>query len=709
MTKSFSLILAMLFLSTTAFADTLTLPLQKFSPVPTLELKCIRSVQNLSIPIPERWDVHGATLKLHYMASNNMIASSSQMAVQLNGMSVSQFKLNTQSPEGVVDVPLPPDHLKAGYNTVSFQVVQHYLSGQCEQICSPDLWTNISLTDSTIQLDYSLKPLPLHLAEAIGLILDPKQVPEASINLVMDATSPEITTLAGIVASGIARHFDYRQVKFSHSLDIKPGMDNVLIGTTRFADGVLARYGKTLPEGQGGYIKILHLPEAGAEDDQHALIVVSGDTAKAIKIAAETFTNMSLPYPGTDELRAYSFTMPDISMYGGREVLSSDKVYDFKTLGMDSHSFHGFVDAASILTFRLPPDFLIRQNQYAKLILNLSYGSGLRQDSSLSINVNGKEFRDIHLNNPDGNYIKDYRMDIPTYLFKPGTNTISFKPYLNTQHQVCDVDITDGLFVTIFGNSTLFFPPMPHFVELPKLELFSLNGFPFTRWPDGFKTIVYLPKPDDASIDAALDMIGMITQKNGFPLFETRISFSEPKNWEGEILVIGKSSSIPESIMARAPVQLHGIATIPYPVSRGWDSETTISFSKQLSGLGNGTGLVMEFESPYKKGRSVVLMTAQDDGDVAKLGDALLQPDILARMKGGVSLIKLNVPNYDVVSISVGKKYTTGEKGDISFASSFLYAHPYVFYGILALILIMLGLIAYKLLSSYRKKREMKD
>ncbi|HQT27477.1 MAG TPA: hypothetical protein PLK99_12925 [Burkholderiales bacterium] len=36
-------------------------------------------------------------------------------------------------------------------------------------------------------------------------------------------------------------------------MDIRPGMDNVLVGTTKFSGGVLARYGKTLAAGQGGH------------------------------------------------------------------------------------------------------------------------------------------------------------------------------------------------------------------------------------------------------------------------------------------------------------------------------------------------------------------------------------------------------------------------------------------------------------------------
>jgi hypothetical protein len=721
MIKIVTLALSFILLTPAARGETIKLPLEKFTSSTALEMRCISGGQNLSIPIPERWDVHKINLSLHYTVSNNLVGDISQMAIKFNGEHVAQMKLNPQAPTVTTDISIPVSDLNPGYNTITFQVAQHYLTSQCEQPCAPDLWTNISVKDSYLQIDYDLKPLPLRLGEASTWIFDPKQFPEAAVNLVIDSTTQESVTLAGIVASGIARHFDYRKVKFSHSSDIKPGMDNVLVGTTKFASGVLARYGIRLGPDDGGLIKIFHVPmlpnlpgTSSESDNLHALIVVAGAEEKPLKIAAETFANMSLPYPGTDEMHAYSFNMPDISMYGGRQVLTADKVYDFNSLGMSTSSFYGFsgkatkrgyVGNGSELSFRLPPDFLIKQNQNAKLVLNFSYGAGMRSDSALSLSVNDKQIRDIHLNSADGNYIDGYKIDLPTYLFKPGSNTITFKSFLNTQRQVCDAVNTDGLFVTIHDNSTLYFPPMPHFVEMPKLELFALNGFPFTRWPDGFETLVYLPQPDNASIDTAFNLIGMITQKNGFPLFGTQVSFTEPSDWNGEMLVVGKTTSIPKSIMDRAPMQIDGVGTVPYPVNRGWDSETSISISKQRSGLGEGSGLLMEFESAHKKGRSVVVATAQTEKDLLTLGDALLQPGIQSRMTGDITLIKLDVPDYDLTSLRAGKKYSTGNKGDVSLIDSFLYADTYALYGLIALTILVLSTLGYWLLRRHRAKR----
>lgn len=696
-------------------AETIKVPLDKFTSVSSLEMRCTSSGQNLSIPIPERWDVHKITLHLMYTVSNNMLGNISQMAIRFNGEQVSQLKLVPQAPSVTTDMTLPVNHLQPGYNTLTFQVAQHYQASACEQPCAPDLWTNISVRDSSLQIEYDLKPLPLHMGETVDMVFDPKQFPERTINLVTDSSTPESITLAGIAASGIARHFDYRKVRFSHSTDIVQGMDNVLIGDTKFTGAVLAAHGIKLPAPDGGLIKLFYLPTAGGHDERHALLVVSGKDAASLKVAAETFANMSLPYPGTDEVHAYEFSMPDISMYAGRHVLSSDKRYTFDSLEMPTYSFYGFngkptrkgfIGGASQLSFRLPPDFLIKQNQYAKMKLNFSYAAGLRPDSALSIAVNGVQVRDIHLDKPGGNFIDGYELDVPTYLFKPGGNEISFKPFMNVQRQVCDAVNTDGLFTTIYGNSTLYFPPMPHFVEMPKLGLFALNGFPFTRWPDGYQTLVYLPKHDSASIDTALDLIGMITQRNGFPLFGTQIVFGEPKNWQGEMLVVGRTHDIPKSIMDLAPLKAGGVSTIPYPVNRGWESETSIAFSKQKSALGTGSGLLMEFESPFKKGRSIVLATAQDEKDMVKLGDALLEPGVQAGIKGDLVLVDLSDgPDYSVNSLSVGKKYSTGDKGNISFIDSFLYSNPRTFYGMIVAAIIVLGWLGFWMLRRMRAKR----
>src|SRR5207248_4921001 len=139
-----------------------------------------------------------------------------------------------------------------------------------------------------------------------------------------------------------------------------------------------------------------------------------------------------------------------------------------------------------------------------------------------------------------GSFIAGYRIDIPTYVFDPGTNTVGFTSHLNAGGRVCDLIQPDGLFLTLYDNSPLTFPPMPHFVEMPKLELFMHSGFPITRWPDGHEAYVWLTEKDDRVLAAALNLVGLATQRNGFPLFGLTFTYDRPTE-EGEILVVGSA------------------------------------------------------------------------------------------------------------------------------------------------------------------------
>lgn len=691
-----------------AHAESIRIPLSKLSPYANIDLRCTNGGHSISIPIPDRWQVQRAVLGLRFTASTNLIGDISQLIIRMNGQPIAQTRLNPLAPNEELSLNIPLGLLKADYNTLSFQVSQHYSRTKCEDVCAPDLWTNINLADSVLALDYNLKPLPLQLGAVANLLFDPKIYPEAKVNIVTEQVTPEMATLVGIASSGIARRFDYRKVSFTVSDHIKPGVDNIVIGSPVYVNRLLPQPGTPLIGAiKGGVLKIVHGRDVqGKADPFHAIIAAIGESADAMRIAVETLANLSLPYPGSDVLEAFSFKLPEIAMYGGRQILSSDKVFDFKTLNFPTYSWQGFNSPSNSVTFRLPADFMIKQNQFAKLSLNFAYGAGLRQDSALNLLVNDKPLRAIHLDQPAGNYHENYQIEIPTYVFKPGANTISFAPVLNTPRDMCDAPQRDGTFLTLYENSSLYFPPMPHYVEMPKLELFALNGFPVTRWPDGYETLVYVPKGNREALQTALNLMGLITQRNGFPLLGTRIVFDEPKDWNGEIIVVGRTADLPEDLMKGAPLKALGDGKVPYPVVRSWDSELTLALSQQVSSAGKGVGALMQFESPYRLGRSVILVTAGGDEDIATMGQALLDPAVQGAAQGDLMLVDLSkAPEYKATSLRVGERYSTGNKGEITRFEAYLYAHPRIFYGVLFGSILALAAVAFVSLRNYRRKR----
>jgi cellulose synthase operon protein B len=696
-------------ISSVAHAETQKIQLVKFSPFPELELRCINGNANVSVPVPDRWQVNRMKLALRYTGSSNLIQDTSQLAIRINDQPIAQTKLIPLAPNEDFSVNVPVRVLKAGYNTITFQVAQHFShnASGCENPCAPDLWTNISLLDSYLEVDYDLKPLPLKLGLVANWLFDPKMFPEAHVNIVTESVDAKQTTTAGIVASGIARRFDYRKTIFHLRRELMPSTDNVIVGSPYFVERMVKPLGIELGPVKGALLRLAHSASAdGGTDQTHALLIVTGDSPAAIRLAATTLANISLPYPGGPELQTTGFSLPDLAMYGGRQVLTTDKSYDFRTLNFSTYSWQGMNAAPVGINFRLPADFLIKQNQFAKAVLNFSYSAGLRNDSMLNIIINGKPLRSIYLDQVSGSYIDGYKLDIPTYVFQPGANSIIFSAVLNLPKQICDASQTDGTFLTVYDNSTLKFPPMPHLVEMPKLELFALNGFPFTRWPDGFESLIYVPQGDPAGLEAALNMIGMITQKNGFPLFGMEIVTDEPRNWKGEIMIIGQVGSIPEGLLQGAPLKSAKESRIPYPIARGWDTETAVAISRQSSRLGPGVGVVMQYESPLQLGHSVVLILAETSEDVSKLGLALLDPAVQGAVKGDLMFIEFGEPEkHKVLAMSVGPRYTSGNKGDVNPIDAFLFSNPWTFYALVALVVLGLAGLTWLALRRYRRKR----
>jgi cellulose synthase (UDP-forming) len=687
-------------------AETMTLPLHQLTSEKAIELRCVSDRRELQVPVPERWEVKRLVLHLRYTVSATLIPETSSLTVRMRDQPVAQVRLNPLAPDAKLGIEIAPRLLEPGYNALSFHVVQHASRAQCEAPCGPDMWTHINLRDSYVEIDYALKPLPRELSALSTHVFDPRIMPEGEVHIVTEDTSAASATLAGIVASGIARRFDYRRVGFTVSRELRPGVDNVVTGKREFVQRLLGARAESVRSLTGGYLRLLPMVGAdGAEDPARALLVISGADAEAARLAAITFSNISFRFPGTDELRAFAFDMPEVQQYSGRETIASDQVYSLKTLNFPTQSWVGLNPGERSITFRLPPDFHIRPNQYAKLLLSFSYGTGLKSDSSLNISVNGRGVRAVRLDSPTGSFIDGYQLDIPTYVFKPGTNTLAFTAHLNSGGQVCDLLQPDGLFLTLYDISTLAFPAMPHMVELPKLDLFVHSGFPLTRWPDGHEAVVWLTEKDDRVLAAALNLVGLATQRNGFPLFGLTYTYESPKE-AGELLVVGTSPTIAANLRAAAPIKMmdDGV-TVPYPVVRGWNNQVTSASSRQQSALGPGRGLLMQFQSPYEAGRSVIMLTASSGEDLLAASQVLLLSDVQAKSIGDVVLIEPGEPEPKVTTMDAGPRYVTGKKGTYSAVQSFLYTRPVVYYAVIALALLALTVAVFYALRRWRLRR----
>lgn len=718
-----------------AAGKTIEIPLYKIAPVGVTDLKCSNADIEIKIPIPERWDVKSAVLDFSYVNSSALIARNSRLVVELNKNPLAQIVLNPLAPEGDAKILLPSELLEPGYNNLVFEVFQHHTL-ECENPCAPELWTTLMLDKASIEIEYELKEIPLKLSSISDFIFDPKIFPQGTVNIVTEDRSEKMSQIVSTVTSGIALRYDYRKVLFSSSRKIKPGVDNIVIGSKEFIEKTV---GREVVKTHGPGLQIMHFPKevtnSGVREDKtKALLIVSGDNLEQIKMAADAIAILSFPFPGTNIMEVNKVSLPKVHPYTGKLIINPGNEYSFKTLNFDNYTFEGLDPDKKEIVFRLPTDLLIEPNRVAVLSLHMVYGAGMRSDSVLNVLLNDKFINAIHLDNPNGTSFSGYKIQIPTYLFKRGKNVITFQSVLTpsiTGH--CEIIQTNNLFLSIFDDSWFEFPSMSHWVDLPRMELFFEDGFPFTRWPDGRNTTLYLTSNDDKTFASALNIIGLISQKIGYPLFNLNIDLKEPKTWNGDIIVVGDIQSIPNELKKNAPIKYTKLVSAPYPLLKDLRTENSpnsrwkkilmdflfgskdsafaspdeadTAYTDQSGGMAENQGIMMEFESPYRTGRSVLMLTANSRSDLLELSHSAWDSSVQSKSMGSLTLVDFSGKDYNAWSQKTGSTYFSGSMGKAGRVKSLINASKWNFFGLLAASLFVLTICIFYSLKKFRKRR----
>jgi hypothetical protein len=709
-----------------AFATSVRIPFNKITRQSVLHMRCVENSFDIFLPIAERWKVKKASITFDYVSSVTLIAGSSLIGFKVNDTPIWQREVDPKEPEQRASFRIPPNLLKHRYNRLSFFVAQHF-TADCEQPCDANIWTDILLSDGYLDVEYELLPVPLRLSKAPDFLFDTKTFERGYINIVLPGgvkSAPDwLLTISTVLASGVAKRFSYIPVSFSTSSDIKPGMDNMLVGTKKEVMEFLSL--KEIKANiKGPFIKVANLPipiprylikksrgkkqknggtgriKRFAADPHFALLVISGDNQNQLQIASETLTVLNFPYPGVSEMTVLEFDLKKIQTYTGKSMLPTGKSVKFSKFGFDTYTFLGLQPNPKEISFRLPPDFLIKPNQSADLTLNFTYSGGLRPESGLNILVNGVFATVIHFTEPDGGALEDYKIGLPTYLFKPGVNSMKFKPIMTPRAGKCELIQSGSLFVTVFDNSKLFFPNMPHFVKMPNLELFMLNGYPFTVWPDGFESMIYLADKEAPALSAAMNTVGMISQNNGYPLLAISVTTKFPLAlaWRGNMMVFSTIGSLPKEILQNSNIKLSRQSSMKYPVTHDKSSKA-FAFTRQISGMGTNTGALLELKSPFEQNKTILLFTAENHADLGKLGLAMTDSGVQATTFKGFALIEFLDPHYKVSSLQAGKTYFIGAESALEKARLYFYLNEHFVYwvgGLLAAFIIISSLMLYR-------------
>ena len=722
-------------------AVTLRVPLKNIAPIQDHQLRGTMDSYSFTVPVPARWNVVKATLHFTYVNSSALIPRTSRLIFTVHDQTLAQVRLNPDTPEGEVTVPIPGALLKTGYNPCNFWVSQHYTDEQCEDPFAPELWTWLNLGEAYLIFELEPVPVPKRVSAIADFLFDPRNIFDTRVNIVIPELSPGYLKAASLAAAGIALRYEYRAPELLLSHALRSGMDNIVIAAHQDLPALVPGE----PAGAAGpAMAVLHLPEKKsapsvskpgvAEDPYRALVVVSAKDQAELETACAAFASLSYPLPDSPSTRVAALKLPAVDEHTLQKGLLPGKSYTLSSLGKRTTEFRNISPPPLEVELRLPSDLYLSPNTFVSVILHMAYGAAMRSDSVLNIKLNGEFISGVRLDNPKGDYFRGYRVDIPLSPFKAGVNRLGFEAELTPLHtNKCTLIQTENLRLTLFDDSTVVLPDVPYWTKMPQLDLFFQDAFPMGRWPDMRDAAVVLIEKDLAAANAALNMVALGSQKIGFPPFGLSwLTSYEPGKARKDLLVVGALPSLPKSVIEKAPIAGNDPLRLSFPQMLRpeprqaapidfWsnaaaprqqapanlsDVNAASPVGADLSGiLGPGRTALMQFQHPDAADRTVIILTAGVAEDLLAGSKALWDPVVQGGCQGDLVVVNLGSLEPQTLAHLIGPSYYLGNPGRLPAVQNYINTHPYL--SLAALLVIMLALcgLILKILKRRREQR----
>jgi len=708
-----------------ARGESLNIPLMEMTPQAMVTLQGINPAFEMSIPVPARWQVQSARLQFSYVNSTTLIPEQSRLIISVNGAVLGQIILDPRSPEGAVEIAIPAKLLRAAYNSLVFRATQTNSDDECVDPNAPDIWTKINLGDSSLDIEYMPRPVPMELAAVADFIFDPKQAYDNKVHLALENLDEETLRQAAWLAYGVAARFEYRHIRFSVGRMLRTGMDNIVLGSRKFAQSLAPHVTSNAVGNKGAALGIAPL---SVENGANAAVLVMGETAEERAKAAQAFSVLSYPLPDSQYAVVQDVIIPEITPYSGRLMVAPDEKYYFKDLGYSSTTFWGMSPGSREITFMLPSDVRIQPNSYFGISLHIAYGSEMRRDSVVNITINDKFGAAIPLNSEEGGIYRGYAVTVPGYLLKQGLNTLRFSPTLTPLITGNCLFIQEhNLVVSLFDDSHISVPPMNHWIAMPELKATFTDGFPFMKWPDWRDTLVVLSEKSSQSAAAALNLVAMLAQKKRICPLGIEFAYTLPQNSDKDLLVLGAWESLPTEIKESTPIS----PEISYPYegdtpalkrARGFWArlyhsvipeeehyETTASPPpaklRLKTGLDADMLLLSQFESPLKGGRTAFVLTASSGPELLQGVQELWNPSLQGAMTGDTSLVRFSGKKPQVYNQKAAETYYVGQVTAFSGLDYLLHTYPLLFAGIMLAFVLLAVVLLLVFLRQRKKKR----
>ncbi|MBB5216316.1 cellulose biosynthesis cyclic di-GMP-binding regulatory protein BcsB [Parapusillimonas granuli] len=579
-----------------------------------------------------------ARLKLGYTYSPALISELSHINVLLNDVVAASLPVPRADAgkfqQRTIELPA---HLVTESNRLRLQLIGHYTL-ECEDPLHSSLWANIS-NKSTLELAVERIVLPDDLSMLPLPFFDHRDQRRLELPFVFSGVDAATLEAAGTVASWFGALAGYRGASFPVRLD--GGLP---------AKGNAVAFGLSPAKTPGPTLRIAPNPN----DPYGKILYVQGRDGGELKRAARA---LSLGYDALVGPEAAITQLDELQPrkpYDAPNWLRTDRPVKFGELvSMRTLEAPGYRSETIRIPLRLPPDLFGWRAPPVPMDLRYRYSpqAGV-VDSTLLFDVNEGFLRSFPLLSvaqlaergwAEKSVFKELLpvrvpVEVPLERLMRRSELQYRFMYDYIKEGECRDVLIDNVRGRIDPESSIDLRGYPHFLPMPDLAAFSDSGFPFTRMADLSETgVVFQAKPAVQDIATYLTLMGRFGESTGHPATAVSVAFGKQGlEFADKDLVVISSGN--QSWLAQfgeqVPAMLDGArkrfdtSDLQYR-ARDWmtpdprDVERPVKSDLRYDSAGFNA-IFAGFESPLRKGRSVVLISAGNAEAQRYAADALL-------------------------------------------------------------------------------------
>ncbi|WP_084170432.1 cellulose biosynthesis cyclic di-GMP-binding regulatory protein BcsB [Paraburkholderia ferrariae] len=653
------------------------------------------------VPFSVRNDevVTGAVLHLIYSYSPALLPELSQLKVLVNGEVAATLPVPHDQAGTTVarDISLDPRFITE-FNHLNVQLIGHY-TRRCEDPSNSALWATVS-NASSLDLTYASLPTKPDLAALPQPFFDRRDVRRLELPFVF-AGKPDAGTLAaaGTVASWFGALAGYRGALFPAQVGSVPLSGNAVVFA--LADSHLD--GVPLPGVSGPTIAVVERSEPARGE----LLLVLGRNAEELRTAASALALGENTLSGTSVTVSQLTTLKPRVPYDAPNWLPTSRPVRFGEL-VDERalSVTGYDAGAISLNLHVPPDLFMWNTKGAPLDLRYRYSVRPRPDrSSLNVSVNTSFVSALQipavtpsrfsLSSLLARFGADFSttgvarriVHVPPLLLTPRSQLRLHFYYDIPDTGECTGRLQQNVAGSIDPDSTIDLSGFPHYMALPDLAAFANSGFPFTRMADLSETAVIFPsEPTSSDYSLYLLAMGRMGESTGYPV--TGVTIGGPGDVarleDKDLLMLGGPGRQPllQTWAKSMPFSTDGdtstftLSDLAFELEDWWHGPRGVERAPARADLSlvsnGGSALITGFESPLRRGRSVVALISAPGESEAEITSALLDADVLPSIQGAMDVIH----GRTVTVTSNGEAYYVGSLSPIEYLRWVLSSHP---------------------------------